>query len=56
MGKMMPTWLMLEMRTQFNHMMRLSTEREYETVEEAVRALAEEGIVIDHEDPGVRAA
>jgi hypothetical protein len=48
MGKMLPTWLMLEMRTQMNALIGTSTERSYETVEEAERALEEDGITGDH--------
>jgi hypothetical protein len=49
MGKMMPTWLMLEMRTQMNAVITHSTEREdYASLEEAKRALQDDGITIDH--------
>jgi hypothetical protein len=49
MGKMMPAWVMLEMRTQMNAVIRHSTEREdYESLDEARRALQDDGITIDH--------
>jgi hypothetical protein len=49
MGKMMPAWVMLEMRTQMNAVIRHSTEREdYDSLEEAKRALEDDGITIDH--------
>jgi hypothetical protein len=48
MGKLMPQYIALEMRTQINAMFRMSTEREYESVEDARKALEDDGITIDN--------
>jgi hypothetical protein len=49
MGKMMPAYVMLEMKTQVNALIRHSTEREdYQSLDEAKRALEEDGITLDH--------
>jgi hypothetical protein len=47
MGKLMPQYIAFEMRTQINAMFRMATERSYESVAEARRALEEDGINVE---------
>lgn len=47
-GKMMPFTLSMEMRLQIDALLHRSTERDYETVADARRALEDDGITIDH--------
>jgi hypothetical protein len=47
-GKMMPLTLALDMQLQMRALVHISTERDYESVAQARRALEEDGITIDH--------